>query len=57
MSFLSILGEKVMACRTIVHIQHAIIDKFQSIYMFGQSSETSLFRVYSDIVATICKVS
>ena len=37
--FLSILGKKVIACRTIVHIEHAIIDKFQSTYMCGQSSE------------------
>ena len=56
MSFLSKLIEKVIASRIISHIEdHAIIDKFQSAYKCGHSTETALLRVYSDIVSTIGK--
>ena len=54
MSFLS----KLIAHRIISHIEdNAIIDKFQSAYKCGHSTETALLRVYSDIVSTISKGS
>ena len=56
MSFLSKVIEKVIASRIISHIENnAIIDKFQSAYKCGHSTETALLRVYSDIVTTIGK--
>ena len=36
---------------------NAIIDKFQSAYKCGHSTETALLRVYRDIVSTIGKGS
>ena len=48
--------ENVIASRIISHIENnAIIDKFQSVYKCGHSTETALLRVYSDIVTTIGK--
>ena len=48
--------EKVIASRIISHIENnAIIDKFQSAYKCGHSTETALLRVYNDIVTTIGK--
>ena len=48
--------EKVIASRIISHIENiVIIDKFQSAYKCGHSTETALLRVYSDIVTTIGK--
>ena len=48
--------EKVITSRIISHIENnAIIDKFQSAYKCGHSTETALLRVYSDIVTTIGK--
>ena len=56
MLFLSKLIEKVIASRIISHIENnAIIDKFQSAYKCGHSTETALLRVYGDIVSTIGK--
>ena len=56
MSFLSKLIEKVIASRIISHNEdNAIIEKFQSAYKCGHSTETALLRVYSDIVSTIGK--
>ena len=56
LSFLSKVIEKVIASRIISHIENnAIIDKFQSAYKCGHSTETALLRVYSDIVTTIGK--
>ena len=56
LSFLSRVIEKVIASRIISHIENnAIIDKFQSAYKCGHSTETALLRVYSDIVTTIGK--
>ena len=58
LSFLSKVIEKVIASRIISHIENnAIIDKFQSAYKCGHSTETALLRVYSDIVTTIGKGS
>ena len=56
LSFLSKVIEKVIASRIISHIENnAIIDKFQSAYKCGHSTETAVLRVYSDIVTTIGK--
>ena len=56
LSFLSKVIEKVIASRIISHIENnAIIDKFQSAYKCGHSTETALLRVYNDIVTTIGK--
>ena len=56
MSFLSKLIEKDIASRIISHIEdNAILDKFQSAYKCGHSTETALHYVYSDIVSTIGK--
>ena len=57
MSFSSKVTEKVIASRIISHIRTmpSIIDKFQSAYKCGHSTETALLRVYSDIVTTISK--
>ena len=53
LSFLSKVIEKVIASHIILHIENnAIIDKFQSAYKCGHSTETALLRVYSDIVTT-----
>ena len=50
LSFLFKVIEKVIASRIISHIENnAIIDKFQSAYKCGHSTETALFRVYNDI--------
>ena len=54
--FLSKVIEKVIASRIISHIENnAIVDKFQSAYKCGHSTETALLRVYSDIMTTIGK--
>ena len=54
LSFLSKVIEKVIASRIISHIENnAIIDKFQSAYKCGHSTETALLRVYSDIVTVM----
>ena len=56
LSFLSKVIEKVIASRIISHIENnAIVDKFQSAYKCGHSTETALLRVYSDLVTTIGK--
>ena len=56
LSFLSKVIEKVIASRIISHIENnAIIDKFQSAYKCGHSTETALLCVYSNIVTTIGK--
>ena len=56
LSFLSKVIEKVIASRIILHIENnAIIDKFQSAYKCGHSTETALLCVYSNIVTTIGK--
>ena len=50
-SFLSKLAEKVMSSRILKHIADIIlINKFQSAYRCGHSTNTSFLRVYSDIV-------
>ena len=60
LSFLSKVIEKVIASRIISHIENnAIIDKFQSAYKCGHSTETALLRAallrVLDIVTTIGK--
>ena len=56
LSFLSKLIEKVISSRTIKHIaDNELIDKFQSAYRCGHSTETALLRVYNDIVTMFGK--
>ena len=56
LSFLSKLIEKVISSRILTHIaDHDLIDKFQSAYRCGHSTETALLRVYSDIVTMVGK--
>ena len=51
LSFLSKVIEKVISSRIPTHIaDNDLIDKFQSAYRCGHSTETALLRVYSDIV-------
>ena len=56
LSFLSKLIEKVSYSRILTHIDdNDLIDKFQSAYRCGHSTETALLRVYSDIVTMVGK--
>ena len=56
LSFLSKLIEKVISSRILTHIaDNNLIDKFQSAYRCGHSTETALLRVYSDIVTMVGK--
>ena len=56
LSFLSKLIEKVISSRILTHIaDNDLIDKFQSVYRCGHSTETVLLRVYSDIVTMVGK--
>ena len=56
LSFLSKLIEKVVSSRILTHIaDNDLIDKFQSTYRCGHSTETALLRVYSDIVTMVGK--
>ncbi len=58
LSFLSKIIEKVISIRILAHItDNDIIDKFQSAYKCGHSTETALLRVYNDIVTTVGKGS
>ena len=51
-----ILIEKVISSRIVKHIDdNELIDKFQSAYRCGQSTETVLLRVYNDIVTMVGK--
>ena len=44
--------EKVISSRVLKHIaDNDLINKFQSAYRCGHSTETALLRVYNDIVA------
>ena len=55
-SFLSKLIEKVISSRILTHIaDNDLIDKFQSAFRCGYSTETALLRVYSDIVTMVGK--
>ena len=55
-SFLSKVIEKVISSRILTHIaDNDLIDKFQSAYRCGHSTETALLRVYSDIVTMVGK--
>ena len=55
-SFLSKVIEKVISSRILTHIaDNDLIDKFQSAYRCGHSTETVLLRVYSDIVTMVGK--
>ena len=56
LSFLSKLIEKVISSRILKHIaDNKLIDKFQSAYRCGHSTETALLRVYNDIVTMVGK--
>ena len=56
LSFLSKLIEKVISSRILKHIaDNEHIDKFQSAYRCGHSTETALLRVYNDIVTMVGK--
>ena len=56
LSFLSKVNEKVISSRILTHIaDNDLIDKFQSAYRCGYSTETALLRVYSDIVTMVGK--
>ena len=56
LSFLSKLIEKVISSRILTHIaDNDLIDKFQSAYRCGHSTETALLRVYSDTVTLVGK--
>ena len=56
LSFLSKVIEKVISSRILTHIaDNDLIDKFQSAYRCGHSTETALLRVYSDIVTMVGK--
>ena len=56
LSFLSKLIEKVISSRILKHIaDNELIDKFQSAYRCGHSTETALLRVYNDIVTMVGK--
>ena len=56
LSFLSKLIDKVISSRILTHIaDNDLIDKFQSEYSYGHSTETVLLRVYSDIVTMVGK--
>ena len=52
--FLSILIEKVISSRILKHIaDNNLIDKFQSAYRCGHSTETALLHVYNDMVTMV----
>ena len=54
--FLSKLIENVISTRILKHIaDNELIDKFQSAYRCGHSTETVLLRVYNDIVIMVGK--
>ena len=56
LSFLSKVIEKVISSRILTHIaDNDLIDKFQSAYRCGHSTETALLRVYCDIVTMVGK--
>ena len=56
LSFLSKLIEKLISSRILKHIaDNECIDKFQSAYRCGHSTETALLRVYNDIVTMVGK--
>ena len=56
LSFLSKLIEKVISSRILTHIaDNDLIDKFQSAYRCGPSTETAMLSVYSDIVTMVGK--
>ena len=56
LSFLSKLIDKVISSRILTHIaDNDLIEKFQSEYSYGHSTETVLLRVYSDIVTMVGK--
>ena len=56
LSFLSKLIGKVICSRILKHIaDNELIDKFQSAYRCGHSTETALLRVYNDIVTMVGK--
>ena len=56
LSFLSKLIEKVISSRILTHIaDNDLIDKFQSAYRCGHSTETALLHVYIDIVTMVGK--
>ena len=51
------LIENVISSRILKHISdNDIIEKFQSAYRCGHSTETVLLRVYNDIVTMVGKV-
>ena len=54
LSYLSKLIEKVISSRILKHIAD-LIDKFQSAYRSGHSTETALLRVYNNIVTMVGK--
>ena len=56
LSFLSKLIEKVISSRILKHIaDNELIDKFQSAYRCGHSTDTALLRVYNNIVTMVGK--
>ena len=56
LSLLSRLIEKVISSRILKHIaDNDLIDKYQSAYRCGHSTETVLLRVYNDIVTMVGK--
>ena len=56
LSFLSKVIEKIISSHILTHIaDNDLIDKFQSAYRCGHSTETALLRVYSDIVTMVGK--
>ena len=56
LSFSSKVIEKVISIRILRHIlDNNIVDSFQSAYGTGHSCETTLLRVYNDIITTVGK--
>ena len=54
LSFISKIILKAIAAQIHDHlINNDIVDNFQSVYKAGHSCETTLLRVYNDIVTTI----
>ena len=54
LSFLSKLIEKVISSHILKHIaDNELVDRFQSAYRCGHSTETALLRVYNDIVTMV----
>ena len=54
--FLSKLIEKVIYSRILKHIaDNDLIDRVQSAYRCGHSTETALLRIYNDIVTIVGK--